>query len=147
MIQPISSPLVRLASQILFPMVWVFGLYVLFHGHESPGGGFQAGTLLAAAIILEVLACGKEAARYQFVVRHSYKLAAFGVFIYAGTGLFGLFAKNSWYLDYDALPIPVSPADHHWWGLFIIEAGVTIVVTAALVAIFNRLTETEPQHG
>lgn len=146
MIGPIQSPLVQFATRIIQPITWVFGLYVLFHGHESPGGGFQAGTLIAAAIILEVLAYGRQAKQYQFMIKHCYRLAAVGVLIYAGTGLFGL--ASSWYLDYGALPLKgVSIPDRHWWGLFIIEAGVCLVVTSALVGIFNRLTETDAQDA
>jgi multicomponent Na+:H+ antiporter subunit B len=37
----------------------LFAFYVLLHGHYSPGGGFQAGILLGASMILPRLALGR----------------------------------------------------------------------------------------
>ena len=42
-------------SRLLFPFIQVFALYVIAHGHHSPGGGFQGGVILGAAIILFAL--------------------------------------------------------------------------------------------
>jgi multicomponent Na+:H+ antiporter subunit B len=41
MIQPYDSLIVRTVCKILIPFAQVFALYVLVHGHESPGGGSQ----------------------------------------------------------------------------------------------------------
>ncbi|MDZ7690581.1 MAG: MnhB domain-containing protein [Balneolaceae bacterium] len=40
------SPIILYGARILSPYIMVFGFYVIFHGHYSPGGGFQGGTLL-----------------------------------------------------------------------------------------------------
>ena len=47
-----DNPITTLISSIVAPFIMLFALYVIFHGHYSPGGGFQGGTLLAASIIL-----------------------------------------------------------------------------------------------
>ena len=52
MIDAYDSVVVRTACKLLAPFVQVFALYVLFHGHESPGGGFQGGAILGASVIL-----------------------------------------------------------------------------------------------
>lgn len=44
------------ASQLLFPLLLVVGLYIILHGHLTPGGGFQGGVILAAAFFIPVLA-------------------------------------------------------------------------------------------
>ena len=46
----------------LIPFIMIFGLYVQFHGDFGPGGGFQAGVIFAAAIILYTLVFGLRAA-------------------------------------------------------------------------------------
>ena len=46
------SPIVLLGARLLSPYIFIFGMYVIFHGHYSPGGGFQGGALLAASILL-----------------------------------------------------------------------------------------------
>ena len=47
--------ILRTASDLLFPLLIVAGLYIVLHGHLSPGGGFQGGVILAAAFFLPVL--------------------------------------------------------------------------------------------
>lgn len=42
----------------LVPLIFLFGLYVIFNGHLSPGGGFSGGTILGAGLILHSMAFG-----------------------------------------------------------------------------------------
>jgi multicomponent Na+:H+ antiporter subunit B len=51
-----SSPILNTAAQWLFPLLLVFGVYIITHGHLSPGGGFQGGVVIASAVILLLLA-------------------------------------------------------------------------------------------
>ena len=39
-------------GRLLIPFILLFGLYVQFHGEYGPGGGFQAGAIIASGIIL-----------------------------------------------------------------------------------------------
>ncbi|MCU7914857.1 MAG: sodium:proton antiporter [Candidatus Thiodiazotropha sp. (ex Gloverina cf. vestifex)] len=41
---------------MLFPLLLTIGFYIIFHGHLTPGGGFQGGVILAAAFFLPLLA-------------------------------------------------------------------------------------------
>jgi len=43
-------------ADLLFPLLLVVGLYIVMHGHLTPGGGFQGGVVLAAAFFLPLLA-------------------------------------------------------------------------------------------
>ena len=58
--------ILRVVSKVLIPLIIVYGFYVHFHGEYSPGGGFQAGVVLASAIILYALIFGLDAARKVF---------------------------------------------------------------------------------
>ncbi|MEO5696510.1 MAG: MnhB domain-containing protein, partial [Burkholderiaceae bacterium] len=40
--------ILRVVAKLLIPFILLFGLYVQFHGDFGPGGGFQAGVILAA---------------------------------------------------------------------------------------------------
>ncbi|MDZ7681478.1 MAG: MnhB domain-containing protein [Fodinibius sp.] len=60
------SPIILLGCRFLSPYIMIFGFYVIFHGHYSPGGGFQGGTLLAASLLLVRIASGTEIAKLQF---------------------------------------------------------------------------------
>ena len=46
----------RAGADLLFPLLLVVGLYIVMHGHLTPGGGFQGGVVLAAAFFLPLLA-------------------------------------------------------------------------------------------
>jgi multicomponent Na+:H+ antiporter subunit B len=48
--------IIKTAAELLFPLLVVAGLYIVIHGHLTPGGGFQGGVILAAAFFLPLLA-------------------------------------------------------------------------------------------
>lgn len=138
MIQPHGSPIVMTVTRLLQPWLWLFAGYVLLHGHDSPGGGFQAGVALAGSVILDTIVFGDRGARYQTIRRLAPELAALGVSLYAGIGFLGLAGGN--FLDYSRLPIPSSEPFRRWLGILGVETGVCLGVMASLVLIFDRLT-------
>lgn len=50
--------IVKKICQLIAPVIFVFGLYVVTHGHLTPGGGFAGGVIMASAFILQILANG-----------------------------------------------------------------------------------------
>lgn len=133
-------------ATMLGPLVAVlqlFALYVVIHGHYSPGGGFQAGVLLACSMILPLLVHGSQARRRGFMVinqNQAVALASLGVLIYTAIGVASLFS-GAQMLDYDQLPAldAMPPADRHSLGILLIELGVMLGVAGAVVAIFLAL--------
>ncbi len=59
------SLIVKTAARILFPMIFIFGVYVFVHGHLTPGGGFQGGTIIASAYLMMFLSYS------NFKINHS----------------------------------------------------------------------------
>ena len=53
---PEAGFILRTGADLLFPLLLVVGLYIILHGHLTPGGGFQGGVILAAAFFLPLLA-------------------------------------------------------------------------------------------
>jgi multicomponent Na+:H+ antiporter subunit B len=51
-----ASEIVETATQLLLPMVILFGIYVFMNGHLSPGGGFQGGAIIASGTMFLLLA-------------------------------------------------------------------------------------------
>ncbi|WP_432402963.1 MnhB domain-containing protein [Wukongibacter sp. M2B1] len=47
-----DSPIFICVISILFPFILLFGFYVIINGHNSPGGGFQGGAILATAALI-----------------------------------------------------------------------------------------------
>lgn len=126
--------ILRVAAKALIPLILLFALYVQFHGDFGPGGGFQAGVIFAASIMLYGLIFGLNAAQRAFPPRLAEILGGVGVMIYGGTGVLTLFGGGN-YLDYNAL-------DHHHpvhgqhLGIMFVEMGVGLAVTAVMCSIF-----------
>lgn len=53
---PPAGFILRTGAELLFPLLLIVGLYIIIHGHLTPGGGFQGGVILAAAFFIPVLA-------------------------------------------------------------------------------------------
>ena len=55
--------IIRMTCKLVLPVIQIFSLYVVAHGHHSPGGGFQGGVMLGASYILLALSCGLPTAK------------------------------------------------------------------------------------
>ena len=124
----------RVVGRVLIPFILLFGLYVQFHGEYGPGGGFQAGAIVAAAIILYALLEGEQRALSVLPERVLLGLMTCGPLLYGAVGLAGIVLGGN-FLDYSVLsPDPVKGQQ---LGILLIEAGVGISVTGVLLAIFH----------
>lgn len=138
-----ESPIILLGSRLLSPYIMLFGLYVIFFGHYSPGGGFQGGTLLAASILLIRLSGGRRVSRLQIQEFATTPLAVIGVIIYFLTGLAAM-TTGGYFLDYEQLPfLAMEPAYMRYWGILIIEVGIGLAVMAILVMIYDNMVKGE----
>ena len=133
-----GSDVVDVGSRLLVPFLVLFAVYVVVHGHTSPGGGFQGGAILAAALMLFRLVRGRTD-RFLLQTRHALLLGSVGVMVFAGIGLACLpFSGN--FLDYGALPLPFEGAHVREVATLGVEVGVFFGVTAVLLLIFEALT-------
>jgi multicomponent Na+:H+ antiporter subunit B len=135
----LGSPILDAASRLMVPYMWLFAAYVLIHGHDSPGGGFQAGVILAASIILLRFVRGRQGIS-GLTSGHALTLACVGPLLYGGIGVTCLLFGGN-FLDYAKLPFPMDmdPTEVRVFGTLGIETGVMIGVTGVLVLIFDVL--------
>jgi multicomponent Na+:H+ antiporter subunit B len=54
------SIIVKKTTQLITGMIFIYGIYVIVHGHLTPGGGFAGGVILAGSLVLVTLAYGEE---------------------------------------------------------------------------------------
>ncbi|MBN2125149.1 MAG: Na(+)/H(+) antiporter subunit B [Deltaproteobacteria bacterium] len=132
--------IIRTVCRLLIPFIQIYALYVIAHGHHSPGGGFQGGVILGSSIILMAISMNLRTALMRLSELRDALLAAFGVFIYAGIGLLCLVLGGN-FLDYGALSVllPVDPVEARSLGILFVEIGVGIAVMATMVGIYNNL--------
>ena len=124
----------RVVGRLLTPFILLFALYVQFHGDYGPGGGFQAGAIFAAAIILYSLLEGEKRALEAIPRSWLIGMMAGGAILYSAVGLAGILLGGN-FLDYSVLSDDPVAGQH--LGLLLIEAGVGITVTGVLLSIFH----------
>ncbi len=137
-----QNAIIRIIAKLLLPFVFLFALYVQFHGDLGPGGGFQAGVITASVAVIYSLVFGSAAAEKLVSFSVIKVLIPVGVLIYAGVGIPSLMSGKN-YLDYSALHEEAATGQHI--GIFIVELGVFITVFATMMAIFYALIERQ-QH-
>lgn len=136
-----SSPIILLLSRIISPYIMLFGMYVIFHGHYSPGGGFQGGAMLAASVLLIRIAVDEKVHQMHFSKSLSLPLGSAGVLIFFCVGLFSLLLGGE-FLDYHLLPLWwLEPAGLRSFGILFIEVGVGLAVMTILISIYDNLLE------
>jgi len=128
----------RVITKILLPFIMLYALYVQFHGDYSPGGGFQAGVIFAAAIILYALIFKVAEAERVIPPSVARVLMAVGLLIYVGTGFLTTFLGGA-FLDYDVLAHDPTHGQHYW--LLLIEFGVGLAVTTVMITIFYAFVD------
>lgn len=69
--EPKNDPILKVVVSVLTPVLFVFGIYVIFNGHLSPGGGFSGGAILGSGMILYVSAFGFDKMQ-KFFNEHTY---------------------------------------------------------------------------
>jgi multicomponent Na+:H+ antiporter subunit B len=124
----------RVVGRMLVPFILLFGLYVQFHGEYGPGGGFQAGALIAAGFILYALVEGEDRTLSALPQSALMALMVCGALLYGAVGLAGI-ALGADFLDYSVLAS--NPVSGQQAGIILIEAGVGMTVTGVLLSIFH----------
>jgi len=123
----------RVVAKLLIPFALLFALYVQFHGDFGPGGGFQAGVILAAGVIFHGLIYGLAATRKAVPDAVVETMVALGVLLYAGVGVAGIVLGGN-YLDYFVLDHDPVHGQHR--GIFWVEAGVAITVSGVMLKVY-----------
>jgi multicomponent Na+:H+ antiporter subunit B len=130
--------ILRVIAKLLIPFILLFALYVQFHGELGPGGGFQAGVIMAAAVIFYGLIFGLADVQKVVPERLVESMMATGVLIYGGVGVAGLLLGGN-YLDYFVLDADPVLGQHR--GIFWVEVGVGVTVAGVMLKVFYMFAD------
>jgi multicomponent Na+:H+ antiporter subunit B len=125
--------ILRVVAKLLMPYILLFALYVQFHGDFGPGGGFQAGVIIAATMLFYGLIYGLPAVQKVMPEPLVESMMAVGVLVYGGVGVAGLLLGGN-YLDYFVLAHDTVHGQER--GIFWVEVGVAITVSGVMMKIF-----------
>ena len=138
------SVVLETAVRLIFHTVLVFSLYLLFAGHNQPGGGFVGGLVAGAAFVLRYVAGGRAALKAAVPVDPGIPVGG-GLVLAAGTGmgawLFGGQFLESGKISLD-LPVlgllKVTSALPFDTGVYLVVVGLVLAVLRTLGAEAER---------
>jgi len=135
----VNSLILRATTRLLLPLFLLFSLFLLFRGHDSPGGGFVGGLMAAAAVSLYALAFDVDAARRLLRI-DSRSLVGLGLLAACGSGVLGPvmgrpFMTGVW------ISIPVAETRVYLGTPLLFDTGVYLAVVGVIATIVLPLVE------
>jgi len=132
--------IVKTTCRIIIPFIQIFALYVIAHGHYSPGGGFQGGVILGASVIIFAISHNLRSSTSRISEKNAVLVCTLGVFLYAATGGLSLLLGAN-FLDYSALAaiFGVDPVTARSHGILLVEIGVGMAVMAVMISLYYNL--------
>lgn len=116
-----ASPVVELTARVMPSAIMLFGVYVVTHGHLSPGGGFPGGAVIASAFLLVLLGSSGVPGSSRFLTAiESLAGLSFGLMGFWGVYLLGQFLNNS--------VLPLGTPGH------LVSAGLIPLISLAIGA-------------
>ncbi len=133
-----TSELLLTAAKILTPVIVMLGVYVFINGHLTPGGGFQGGAIIAAALVLALMADPLRKISHGFI---SFVESTSG-FIFVFIGILGIFLAGG-FLDNSILPLGEFGAILSAGAIPIIYSFIGLKVGAELSSIVSNMQEAQ----
>lgn len=128
-----SSLVVRFIVRVMAPFIAVFGIYVILHGHVTPGGGFQGGTMIGALVIALTLVLEDTRSAALLPRRPARLLQVAAPLTFFGVGVIGLVLWGE-YLYYPRDPSSLWITE---LLLLVVEAGIGLGGAIVIATIFR----------
>ena len=151
------SKIVRTGANLLYPFILIFGLYVIMHGHLTPGGGFQGGAVVATGVALVIVAYSFEEVTSMIKKVGMKARESIGLLLFIGAGVAALAAgapffsnilANSGLLFGQTVPAGPNPGDLNTAGVIpIMNVAVGIEVWGGLAIIVLYMLSSIPEEG
>lgn len=129
--------IVRTIARLLFPFTFLFGVYIVLHGHLTPGGGFPGGVIIAASVMMLILAYGIERVQKKVGFLHAEVLESVGGITIAVLGLSGLLL-GTFFLQ-NVFPLGELGQLFSAGNLPLLYLGTGIHAAASILLIFYAL--------
>lgn len=129
--------IVKTVTRLTVGLILLYGIYLVFNGHLSPGGGFAGGVIIALSFINIMLAFGKDAALKKFSITSAQLMASAGALIFlsvAAAGFIdGRFFSNFFFKN--RMPLNILSEGN----IPLYEMAISLIVGGGLFAIFAAL--------
>jgi len=134
-----QSFILRTANRILVGLILVFSVYLLFRGHNAPGGGFSAALVAATGFALFAIAEGPQTVRQALRV-DPLVLVAWGLLLAVGSGLFAVVVGQPYLTGLWWPPNSIGGTPAAGTPL-VFDVGVFLVVLGTILCLVLQLEE------
>jgi len=132
-----TSLILRTASKFLLPVTLLFSIWVLFRGHNAPGGGFIGGLIASSGFALYLVAHGVKALRGVIKIKLSVLLAS-GFISVLGSGLIALLQNKNFLTG---IWINIKFTHMQIGSPILFDIGVYLVVLSSVLVMMLALEE------
>ncbi|GGM23920.1 monovalent cation/H+ antiporter subunit A [Micromonospora sonchi] len=141
-----QSVILQVVTRMLFHAMLLFSIYLLFSGHNAPGGGFAAGLVAGLALAVRYLAGGRTELNGAAPVDAGVVLGA-GLFVAVGTGVTAMLLGGE-FLQSAMLDFHLPVVGHiHFVTSAFFDVGVYLIVVGLVLDILRSLgAEMDRQH-
>jgi multicomponent Na+:H+ antiporter subunit B len=130
------SLIVKTITRLTVGLILLYGIYIISHGHISPGGGFAGGIIIALSFVHLMLAYGKEAALKKLPKATASFLESMGAILFLGIAILG-FTGGYFFLNFISKGEPLRLFSA---GIIpLCNIAISLKVGAGLFAIFVAL--------
>lgn len=142
-----EDQVVRTVSRLTVPFIQLYGVYIVLHGHLSPGGGFAGGAIFGVGLVLLALSFNLEEGTRKLSPAAASTLESGGALGFALTGLVALWA-GAGYLANRAAGFPLgNPGQLLSSGAILaVTFFIGIKVASTVATLFHQLIGEEDQH-
>lgn len=141
---PVSSHglsfIVKRTFGMLTPFIFLFSIYIITHGHLSPGGGFQGGVILGAISIIFSIVYGSEFDYKRYSPTTKTLLETSGALLFIGLGLMGILVGGNFLMNLNILSAEVGSLLSAG-SIPFINIGIGFKIGAGLAIIFYSMIQ------
>lgn len=131
------SLIVKTTTRLTVGLILLYGIYIVLHGHLSPGGGFAGGVIVALCFINLVLAFGKDVALRKLSESRQAFLESIGAILFLAVALIGVAGGSFFFRNF--LPKGKAFALFSAGIIPVCNIAICLKVAAGLSAIFIAL--------
>ncbi|MEM2210350.1 MAG: MnhB domain-containing protein [Nitrososphaerales archaeon] len=132
--------IVKTMSRILVPFFLLLAVYITIHGHLTAGGGFPAGVVIAASVILLLLAYGLTEQEKRLALRISKSIWAFAAIMIFTIPTIGFIFSSYFFKNVGVYPRGWPTLVFSGGSLALFNIWEAIHVATAFIVAFYLLT-------
>jgi len=131
----VESPIIMATVRVVAPFVFTFGLFIMFHGADSSGGGFQGGVIVGTVILMLGIAFGIEPTREWVDPATLVAIVGVGTLGFVSVGV-ATVALGGAFLDYPVFGTAFGIPHPSKYGIELVELLIGVIVAGIITGLF-----------